>query len=171
MAALKRGGQAAGPPVEIGEGPSRPIALLFALPDIRGAVAALGGAPSQELHEHWDNIPIVPAVLSPWPGEEGAESVVRLRSVQVRDDELTDGSQQRVCQFIVDRLGFDGDPAELCGDPPRLLPEVLDSEEVLELVSWIEVEYDIEIEDDEINRDNFLTVADLARFIDAKRAG
>jgi len=78
--------------------------------------------------------------------------------------------EDKLCEFIVERLGFDGAPEDLTRRQPLELPALLDSEEVLEMVTWIEEEFDVEIEDEEINGTNFLTVPHLVRFVESKLA-
>ena len=46
--------------------------------------------------------------------------------------------------------------------------QILDSTDILELVMFLEEEYSIFIEDDEITRENFDSVGNLASFIQGK---
>ena len=80
-------------------------------------------------------------------------------------------TEARLCDFVIDRLGFDGDRSELVGRRAKELPDLLDSEEILEMVTWMEDEFDVEIEDEEITRENFLTVALVASYLTQKMSG
>jgi D-alanine--poly(phosphoribitol) ligase subunit 2 len=53
-----------------------------------------------------------------------------------------------------------------------VLPQtgVLDSAAILELVVWIETEFGIEIDQQELSLDNFGTIQRMTEFIEARRA-
>jgi acyl carrier protein len=55
------------------------------------------------------------------------------------------------------------------GDDP-LAAEALDSLGIEELIDFLEDEYDILFADEELVRENFGSIATLARLVDAKRA-
>ena len=76
--------------------------------------------------------------------------------------------ERRICELIVADLEWNGDSAALLGPDPQKLPEILDSASLLELASIIEGEFDIEIDDEEITPDNFMTVRDLAATVSRK---
>jgi acyl carrier protein len=80
-------------------------------------------------------------------------------------------TEARLCDFLIEQLGYDGERSELVGRAPRELPDVLDSEEILEMVTWVEDAFDVEIDDEEITRENFLTVPQMARYLEGKIAG
>jgi acyl carrier protein len=73
--------------------------------------------------------------------------------------------EDRLCRFFEQELQWDGDPAQLTSDSPLNLPSIVDSEELLELVTFVEDEYDIEIDDEELTADNFSTLPDVARLV------
>ncbi len=75
-----------------------------------------------------------------------------------------------LCTFIVEDLEWEGSADDLVGEKPVVLPEVLDSEELLEMITFVEDEYGIEIDDEEISADTLRTVADVARLIESKVA-
>jgi acyl carrier protein len=75
-----------------------------------------------------------------------------------------------IIAFIVRDLEWDGDVATLLADPPALLPEALDSQDLLELSGFIEYEFGIEIFDEEINADNMGTLPALFSFVRQKIA-
>jgi acyl carrier protein len=78
--------------------------------------------------------------------------------------------EDRLCRFFEQELQWDGDPAELTADSPLSLPSIVDSEELLELVTFVEDEYGIEIDDEELTAENFSTLPDVARLVSRKVA-
>jgi acyl carrier protein len=71
-------------------------------------------------------------------------------------------------RFVVDTFLF-GDEAGLPSDEASLLREgLIDSTDVLELVAFLESEFDIQVGDEEIVPVNFDSVAGLARYVSAK---
>ncbi|MGD2061927.1 MAG: acyl carrier protein [Acidimicrobiia bacterium] len=77
-------------------------------------------------------------------------------------------THDRIRSFIVDQLQFRGDPADLTDDLPLLEKEVLDSMGIFELVSFLEQEYGVEIDDTELVADNFATIDHVAKMVEAK---
>jgi acyl carrier protein len=76
--------------------------------------------------------------------------------------------ESRLCDFIVHNLEWEGTAEELVGDSPLLLPEVLDSEELFSMVTFVEDEFGIEVDDEEITAESLRTVADVARLVESK---
>jgi hypothetical protein len=72
--------------------------------------------------------------------------------------------------FVIDDLDWEGTPEELRGPGAARLPAVLDSQDLMELAAFVETEFDVEIDDAEINADNFGTLAALTDFVVAKAA-
>lgn len=77
----------------------------------------------------------------------------------------------RVRRFIVGELGWDGSPSDLTEEYPLIAEGALDSLGIFQLVSFIESEYGVEVRDEELVRENFGTLRDIANLIDAKRSG
>jgi acyl carrier protein len=75
-----------------------------------------------------------------------------------------------IAQFINDDLIEDMDDIDFSAQPSPHLPEFLDSQALLELAGFLEYEFEIEIDDEEIILDNFATIPDLVRLIDRKRS-
>ncbi len=76
-------------------------------------------------------------------------------------------------QLVVTALRIeDFDPQEIKDDEPLFGDEGLglDSVDALELVVHIEQQYGIQIEDEEVGRQAFASIAALAAFITAKQA-
>jgi acyl carrier protein len=75
----------------------------------------------------------------------------------------------RVRQYIVDSILMVSDGQEL-GDSTSLLERnILDSTGVLELASFLEETFDIEVADDELVPANLDTVAGIAAYVERKR--
>lgn len=60
--------------------------------------------------------------------------------------------------------------AELGENDPLLESGIVDSMGILQLVGFIESEFGIEVDDEEIVPDNFETMANIAAFVDSKLA-
>jgi acyl carrier protein len=83
----------------------------------------------------------------------------------------TDGSDQaalRIARFIVDELEYSGSVSDLIGPTPVRLTEAIDSAALMELASFVEDAFDVQIQDDELVPENFATVPDLVRLLDEK---
>jgi acyl carrier protein len=79
-------------------------------------------------------------------------------------------TEESLRDFIVEDLGWGGDPAQLTGDYDLLENGVIDSIGVFQLVSLIEERLGVEVPDDDLVPENFASVAALARMVDAHRA-
>lgn len=77
---------------------------------------------------------------------------------------------QTVADFIVDDLNWEGTRDQLLGPDAVDLPAVLDSADLLELAGYLEDEFGVVIEDEEIIAENFTTVEQLAAFIVTKKS-
>lgn len=78
-------------------------------------------------------------------------------------------TKDTVRSFIVTELGFSGGPDELGDDYPLLEREVIDSLGLMKLVTYLESEMDIEIDDEDLVPDHFGTIGDIADLIAAKK--
>lgn len=74
---------------------------------------------------------------------------------------------RRKVQEIAKSLGRDG--RRLTDD--EVIPEtgLLDSAAILELILWVETEFDIPIDQQELSLDNFGTIRRMTTFIEARR--
>jgi acyl carrier protein len=70
--------------------------------------------------------------------------------------------------FIVDELRWDGASSELTDAYPLLESGVIDSLAIFEIVQFLEAEYSIEIADDELLPENFATLAAIAKLVESK---
>ncbi len=78
-------------------------------------------------------------------------------------------TQDRVRSYIVDELRFRGSAKDLKDDYPLLANEVLDSMGIFSVVSFLETEFGIEVDDEELVPENFGTIADIARLVEQKQ--
>ena len=70
--------------------------------------------------------------------------------------------------FIFENFLFDADESALKNDDSFLEQGIIDSTGVLELVEWLEDEFDIQVEDEELIPENLDSVNLLAAFIEKK---
>ena len=73
----------------------------------------------------------------------------------------------RIRDFISSELMFEDGSAILSDDTP-LLSGVIDSLGLMQLISFIEEEFDVAIDDAEVTASNFRTVGDIQRLIEQK---
>jgi acyl carrier protein len=78
--------------------------------------------------------------------------------------------EDSIRRFIADELAFEGSVATLTPDYPLLERQVLDSLGLFQLVGYLESEFDVEIDDEELIPGNFGTIEDIAKLVEAKRA-
>lgn len=77
----------------------------------------------------------------------------------------------RIKRLIVERLKLEVDPASIDASQPLFGEGLgLDSVDALELVLGLEQEFDIRIDDGEVDSETFTSVARLAELVAAKRA-
>lgn len=83
-----------------------------------------------------------------------------------------DATRSTIKRLIVESLNLEGLSPESIGDEQRLFGEGLglDSVDALELVVALEKEFHINIQSDEIDRQVFASVTDLAAFVERLRA-
>ena len=73
----------------------------------------------------------------------------------------------RIRDFVSSELMFEDSSAALSDDTP-LLSGVIDSLGLMQLISFIEEEFDVAIDDAEVTASNFRTVGDIQRLIEQK---
>ncbi len=73
----------------------------------------------------------------------------------------------RIRDYINSELMLEDSSASLSDDTP-LLAGVIDSLGLMQLISFIEEEFDVAIDDAEVTATNFRTVGDIQRLIDQK---
>lgn len=74
----------------------------------------------------------------------------------------------RLRDFIVDELRWDGARDQLTDDYPLLDNGVVDSLGLFEIVQFLEAEYGIEIPDDELVPENFATLSAITKLAQDK---
>jgi acyl carrier protein len=79
--------------------------------------------------------------------------------------------EDRIRTYIIEELRYSGQPSDLSDDSPLLEKEILDSMGIFQVVSFLESEYGIEIDDEDLVPDNFGTIARIALLVDSKLAG
>lgn len=82
----------------------------------------------------------------------------------------TDQTAQRIRQLMVENLTYSGSWSEVDEDYPLLAKHVIDSLGMLKLVSLIEEEFDVEIDDDDVVPDNWKTIRNIAALVESKRS-
>lgn len=73
----------------------------------------------------------------------------------------------RIKEFISGELMFEDKTATLTEDTP-LLGGVIDSLGLMQLISFIEEEFEVAIDDAEVTTDNFRTVGDIEQLVAQK---
>ena len=68
----------------------------------------------------------------------------------------------------ITRTFVPGGDVDIDADTNLLEEEIVDSVGIHEMVEFIEVTFDVLIDADDVNLDNFETVASIARMVDAK---
>ncbi|HVR79559.1 MAG TPA: acyl carrier protein [Acidimicrobiia bacterium] len=76
---------------------------------------------------------------------------------------------EAIITFIIENFSYEGPPEKLTGSTPLLGNEVIDSMGILQIIGFIEDEFDIEFGDDDLSVDNFATIDAIAELIDRKR--
>jgi len=76
--------------------------------------------------------------------------------------------KQKIRNYIVETFLFDAPDAEFDDDDSLLDSGIIDSTGVLELISFIEEEFDIEVKDEELIPDNLDSLNRLAAYIERK---
>ena len=83
----------------------------------------------------------------------------------------TDRTAERIKELMVENLTYSGSWSEVDEDYPLLAKHVIDSLGMLKLVSLIEEEFDVEIDDDDVVPDNWKTIRDIAALVESKSPG
>jgi len=82
----------------------------------------------------------------------------------------TDETTRKIKQLMEDNLTISGSWSQIDEDYPLLAKQVIDSLSMLKLVSLIEQEFDIEIDDDDVVPDNWRTIKHIAALVETKRS-
>jgi acyl carrier protein len=79
--------------------------------------------------------------------------------------------EDEVRRFLADIFFLGDDPAGLSGSRSLIEAGIIDSTGVLELVGFLEEQYAIRIEDDELVPENLDSIDNIVRFVARKRDG
>jgi len=74
---------------------------------------------------------------------------------------------EKIRSFIVDNFLF-GDGSSLTNDTSFLEERIIDSTGILQIISFIEEEFDIRINDDEILPENLDSLSNISAFLNKK---
>jgi len=78
--------------------------------------------------------------------------------------------EQQVRQYILENFMYTDDESELASDQSLFDSGVIDSTGVLELVGFIEDEFEVQVDDTELVPDNFDSVTRITAYIKTKLA-
>lgn len=79
-------------------------------------------------------------------------------------------TKEKIRNYITDNLIFAQDDSAIEDDVSLLEAGIMDSVAVMELVLFVEEEFQLEIDDNEIIPENFDSISNLSNFIHAKLA-
>ena len=77
--------------------------------------------------------------------------------------------EDKVRTYIIEELNWTGEPKELTSDYALLDRHVLDSLGLFQLVGFLESEFGVVIDDEELVPDHFGTLGDIAQLVETKR--
>lgn len=82
----------------------------------------------------------------------------------------SDRLAERIKELMVENLTYSGSWSDVDEEYPLLAKHVIDSLGMLKLVSLIEEEFDVEIDDDDVVPSNWKTIRDIAALVASKRS-
>jgi acyl carrier protein len=77
-------------------------------------------------------------------------------------------TEQRVRDLVADKVRWSGDRSRLTADFALIDNQVIDSLGMISLVSALEEEFGIDVDDEDLVPDNFATIGQIAAFVDSK---
>ncbi len=83
----------------------------------------------------------------------------------------TIATQKQIREYVVENFLLGEDESEFSDDTSFLESGLIDSTGILELISFLEEEFEVEIADEEMIPDNLDSVESVARFIALKLKG
>jgi acyl carrier protein len=81
-----------------------------------------------------------------------------------------DETTQKIKQFIVDEFMPDVSVDELDSDFDLLTGGVVDSLGLLQVVAWLETEFDVSVDESQLGPESFRTVAAIKEYVDQAKA-
>ena len=79
-------------------------------------------------------------------------------------------TEQRIKELMVDNLTWSGSWSQIDDDYPLLEKQVVDSFGMLKLISLLEEEFDVTIDDEDVVPDNWRTIRHIAGLVESKQA-
>jgi acyl carrier protein len=79
-------------------------------------------------------------------------------------------TEQRIKELMVDNLTWNGSWSQIDDDYPLLEKQVLDSFGMLKLISVIEEEFEVTIDDEDVVPDNWRSIRHIAGLVESKQA-
>ena len=76
---------------------------------------------------------------------------------------------ERLRRYITDEIVWNGKVSDLTDDYPLLDNEVFDSMALMQMLAFIEDEFDVEIDDVELTPRHGATIRDIAALVESKR--
>jgi acyl carrier protein len=76
----------------------------------------------------------------------------------------------RIRDLIIRHTQWTGSPDELTDDLSLIEGQVIDSLDLLTLISAVESEFDLEIPDEDLLPDNFSSISQIAAYVNSKKA-
>jgi acyl carrier protein len=78
-------------------------------------------------------------------------------------------TEERIKELMAGNLQWSGSWSDVDADYPLLEKQVVDSLGMITLISLLEDEFDVEIDDGDVVPRNFRTIRDIAALVDSKR--
>lgn len=79
-------------------------------------------------------------------------------------------SEERIKELMASNLRWSGPWADVDEDYPLLENQVVDSLGMITLISLLEEEFDVEIDDGDVVPSNFRTIRNIAALVESKRS-
>jgi acyl carrier protein len=77
---------------------------------------------------------------------------------------------ERIRQLVIRHTQWTSSPGELTDDLSLIEGQVIDSLDLLTLISAIEEEFDVEVPDEDLLPDNFSSIAGIAVYVESRQA-
>lgn len=79
--------------------------------------------------------------------------------------------EEHIRQYILQSPRWFGPPEKLTPDYPLIENDVLDSLGIFEMITFVEAQFGVTIDDQDLAPENFATIADVARLVSEKKPG
>jgi acyl carrier protein len=79
-------------------------------------------------------------------------------------------TEQQIQDLIIDNLTWTGSRDELTDDYPLIEKHVIDSLGMLKLISLLEEQFGIDVDEEDLVPAHFSTIGDIASFVESKQA-